>query len=391
MPSLIGNKPNQVPSNGDLGTLAFQDSNAVKVTGGQVTGITDLAVADGGTGASDASTARTNLGVAIGTNVQAYSAELQGATQGGINGMKNRIINGAMQISQRGTSFAGLTDAGSAYTLDRWAWNESGTSTGVQTVTQDSSAPIGFTNSLKVQTTTTHTPLASTNAYRVTQAIEGFNVADLGWGTANAKTITLSCWVRSSLTGVFGGFLTNADGSRYYVFSYSINSADTWEYKTMTIAGDTSGTWLTTNSIGITVGFGFGTGSTYLGTAGSWGATRFNQPTGAVNLLGTLNATWYITGVQLEVGSTATSFDYRPYGTELALCQRYFFKATGTNGLVFNANYSSAQFKVTMRAAPTVTVTPNSGVVSSMGTDADGFFAENTTTSSATYTASIEL
>jgi hypothetical protein len=236
-----------------------------------------------------------------------------------------------MRISQRGTSFAGLTNGSGQYTIDRWAWAESGTSTAVQTVSQDSSAPVGFVNSLKVLTTTAQASLDAGNGYKLKHSIEGFNIADLGWGTASAKTVTLSFWVRSSLTGTFGGFLRNSDVNRYYVYSYSINSADTWEYKTVTIAGDTTGTWLTTNGAGIEVWFSFGTGSNYLTTPGSWGSTRFEAPTGQVNVAGTLNATWYITGVQLEVGSVATPFERRPYGTELQLCQRYFYKTFNQN------------------------------------------------------------
>jgi hypothetical protein len=281
-------------------------------------------------------------------------------------GFKNRIINGAMLISQRGTSFAGLTNGSSQYTIDRWIWSESGASTAVQTASQDSSAPVGFVDSLKVLTTTAQASLASSNSYKLGQVIEGYNISDLGWGTANAQPVTLSFWVRSSLTGTFGGNIVNGAGNRFYVFSYTINSADTWEYKTVTITGDTSGTWATDNSSGIVIQFSIGAGTDYLTTAGSWGSSRDDAPTGQVNVAGTLNATFYITGVQLEKGSTATSFDYRPYGTELALCQRYYNKVLGTgsglplfmrwvapgagNGIPLNYT-----FKSSMRAAPTWT------------------------------------
>jgi len=283
---------------------------------------------------------------------------------GGAFSFKNRIINGDMRIAQRGTSFAGLTDGGSAYTLDRWRWAEAGTSTAIQTVAQSTSVPAnsGFANSLQVTTTTAHSPLAATSAYRVQQIIEGFNAADLMFGTANAKTTTLSFWARSSLTGTFGGAVTNANLNRYYVFSYTINAADTWEYKTITIAGDTSGTWGAGNGVGLVLEFSVGTGSDYLTTPGSWGGTRFQAPTGQVNVAGTLNATWYITGVQLEVGSVATPFERRPYGTELALCQRYYAKLTSSAandafGVGLNNGTSESltqiQFPVTMRTDPT--------------------------------------
>jgi hypothetical protein len=275
-------------------------------------------------------------------------------------GFRNRIINGDMRIAQRGTSFAGLANGSSGtYTLDRWVWDESGTSTAVQTVSQDSSAPAGFVNSLKVLTTTAQALLAATNSYRVSQNIEGNNVSDLGWGTADAKAVTLSFWVRSSLTGTFGGSVANSAFNRSYPFAYTISAANTWEYKTVTIAGDTSGTWATDNSTGIAVLFSIGTGTDYIAAPGSWNSTRVDAPTGQVNVAGTLNATWFITGVQLEKGSTATSFDYRPYGTELALCQRYLPAFIG------DANHWSGQaftttgtvvpitFPVTARVAPT--------------------------------------
>jgi hypothetical protein len=301
--------------------------------------------------------------VRVNTIVDANSgntAQINGMTPtaDSLQGFRNRLINSDMRIAQRGTSFAGLTNGSSnTYTLDRWVWGESGTSTAVQTVSQDSSAPAGFVNSLKVLTTTAQALLAAGNGYKVGQLIEGFNTADLGWGTANAQTVTLSFWVRSSLTGTFGGFLRNSALNRYYVYSYSINSADTWEYKTVTITGDTTGTWLTNNGAGIDVRFSFGTGSDYLTTPGSWGATRFEAPTGQVNVAGTLNATFYITGVQLEAGSVATPFERRPYGTELALCQRYY-EAGAVRGptsvyATNNAFMTSIFYKQEMRATPT--------------------------------------
>jgi hypothetical protein len=200
----------------------------------------------------------------------------------------------------------------------------------------------------------------SADRFAFTQLIEGFNTADLAWGTASAKTVTLSFWVRSSLTGTFGGALQNNDATRSYPFTYTINAANTFEYKTVTIAGDTTGTWLTDNQTGIGVRFSLGTGTTYSGTAGAWAAADYRSATGAVSLVGTNGATLYITGVQLEVGSTATSFDYRPYGTELALCQRYYWKITGSTnvpfGSGFNESTTSGQsitfFPVEMRTAP---------------------------------------
>jgi hypothetical protein len=238
------------------------------------------------------------------------------------NGFKNRIINGAMVIDQRNAGAA--VTANGSFPVDRMRIFNS--SDGAFSAQQDSSAPDGFVNSVKVTTTTADGTLTGTQNLQFTQRIEGTNVADLGWGTASAAPVTLSFWVRSSLTGTFGGSLRNSAGTRSYPYTYTISVADTWEYKTVTIAGDTSGTWLTTTGIGLIVFFGLGVGPDVSGTAGAWAGVNYLSATGAVSVIGTLNATWYVTGVQLEKGSTATSFDYRPYGTELALCQRYFEK-----------------------------------------------------------------
>jgi hypothetical protein len=191
------------------------------------------------------------------------------------------------------------------------------------------------------------------------QAIEGLNVPDLAWGTASAATVTLSFWVRSSLTGTFGGAIQNSAQNRAYPFSYTISSANTFEYKTVTIPGDTTGTWLTTNGVGMFVRFGLGVGSTFSATAGAWAAGQFFAPTGAVSVVGTNGATFIVTGVQLEKGSTATSFDVRPYGTELALCQRYFQLYSGVSGTAGSGSvmYTVFQFPVTMRSGPTASTT----------------------------------
>jgi hypothetical protein len=238
---------------------------------------------------------------------------------GTTQGFKNRIINGNMVVNQRAASGV---PANAAYTLDRWQAQQSGG--GVYTVTQSSTAPAGFINSLLVTVTTPDTSLGTSDYYIVNQNIEGLNVTDLGWGTANAKTVTLSFWVRSSLTGTFGGSLMNDGYNRAYPFSYTITTANTWTQISITIAGDTTGTWLTTNGTGIRVEFGLGLGTNYVGTAGAWVASEKYTVTGAVSVIGTTSATWYITGIQLEVGTTATNFDFRSYGTELSLCQRYF-------------------------------------------------------------------
>jgi hypothetical protein len=223
---------------------------------------------------------------------------------------------------------------------------------------QSSVAPDGFTKSLLTTSLSSYT-LTTNDTYGLIQPIEGFNTADLGWGTVNAKTVTVSFWVRSSLTGTFGGAVVNSAANRSYTFNYTISSANTYEYKTVTIPGDTTGTWLTDNGAGILLRFGVGSTGIYTQAAGSWGTANAVQPAGNVSLVGTSGATFYITGVQLEVGSSATSFEYRPYGTELALCQRYFQRlgqgftgnAEGTTAISINE-----KFQVPMRATPTFTV-----------------------------------
>ena len=183
--------------------------------------------------------------------------------------MKNRIINGAMVISQRnGTST--VTPSSTDYLTDRWHVAMSQSSK--FTAAQSSTAPVGFSNSLLI-TSSSAFSVGASDYFVVRQAIEGFNFADCNYGTANAKTVTLSFWVQSSLTGTFGGALYNATGTRSYPFSYTISSANTWEQKSVTIAGDTSGTWVgATNGIGIQVNWSLGTGSTYSGTASAWAA-----------------------------------------------------------------------------------------------------------------------
>jgi hypothetical protein len=280
---------------------------------------------------------------------------------------KNRIINGAMVIDQRNAG-ASITPTAFVYTLDRWYADCTVASKfSVQRNAGSVTPPAGFTNYLGVTSLAATTPGAA-DFYTVGQVIEGFNAADLAWGTASASTVTLSFWVRSSLTGTFGGVLNNSGGSRAYPFTYSIASANTWEKKTVTVAGDTSGTWLTNNGAGIEVKFSLGVGSTYAGTAGAWtGSNKFGA-TGQVNVVATNGATFYVTGAQFEKGTQATSFDYRPYSTELALCQRYFETfATSTDsvtpyqGIVgFFATTTQLRscipMKVTKRASPTVTI-----------------------------------
>jgi hypothetical protein len=255
-------------------------------------------------------------------------SSLQGAAASPY-GLKNRIINGDMRIDQRNAGASVTIPATSVtYTVDRWfSYASQASKFTVQQNAGSVTPPAGFTNYLGCTSSSAYSVVAS-DLFVVSQRVEGLNVADLAWGTANAATVTLSFWVRSSLTGTFGGSLKNSAGDRSYPFSYTISAANTWEKKSITIAGDTSGTWLTTNGIGIDLNFGLGNGSTFSGTAGSWQAANLVSATGAVSVVGTNGATFYITGVQLEIGTSATPFERRLYGTELALCQRYYQKYT---------------------------------------------------------------
>jgi hypothetical protein len=287
---------------------------------------------------------------------------------------RNRIINGAMTIDQRNAGASVTVNGGAFYGVDRWK-GEDGTD-GVFTIQQSSTAPEGFNYSTKITITTADTSLAATQYSYFGQVIEGYNFADLGWGTASAKSVTLSFWVQSSVTGTYTASFINEDQNRCYPATFTISAANTWEQKSITIAGDTTGTWKKTNDSGLKLYICMGTGSTYTGPGNSWAGSLYFNATGSVNLIGTVDATFYITGVQLEAGSTATSFEYRNFGTELAMCQRYYQNtydlgvAVGTN-IADIRNALSAQtpgnnagqaltlqvvHPVAMRVSPTVAV-----------------------------------
>jgi len=274
-------------------------------------------------------------------------------------GFKNRIINGAMVIDQRNAG-SSLTPTNGQYSLDRWkCWQAASSKFSVQ---QSTTVPTGFRNSIAVTSLSSYS-VGADEYFAVEQIIEGFNVADLNWGTANAKTVTLSFQVRSSLTGTFGGAINNGGLSRSYPFSYTISSANTWTTISVTIPGDTTGTWNTNSDGGMRVWFSLGSGSNNVGTANTWASAWYSAPTGSVSVVGTNAASWFLTGVQLEVGNIATSFDYRPYGTELQLCQRYYARVTSTSGngavgcgVARSSTASNVYIKlpVTMRTIPTV-------------------------------------
>jgi len=298
-----------------------------------------------------------------------------GVSSSGLYGFKNRIINGAMVINQRAGGTVTPTASTYTYITDRWNVLQSQSSK--LTAAQSSTAPSGFNNSLLITSSSAYS-ITSTDQFMVSQSIEGYNIADLGWGTANAKTVTLSFWVQSSLTGTYGVVLKNNSSGYTYGATYTINSANTWEQKTITIAGPTGGTWETTTSAGIIVRFGLGIGSTYSLASGSWSTSGYyDGVTGAQSLVGTSGATLYLAGVQLEKGSTATSFDYRHRTNEFALCQRYY----QINPYIFGAAITTISlgvgyvFPVVMRAAPTgalLTATPYAEWPDSVGYTASG-------------------
>jgi hypothetical protein len=276
--------------------------------------------------------------------------------------LKNRIINGDMRIDQRNAGASVTNIAGYVYCIDRWVLGASQASK--FTAQQNAGSvtpPAGFSNYLGATSSSAYT-VGTSEQFWIIQRIEGFNTADLAWGTANAQTVTLSFWVRSSLTGTFGGSIYNSDANYSYPFSYSIASANTWTKISLTITGPTAGTWVgSTNGIGIQINFSLGAGATSSGTAGAWSSNFYASATGATSVVGTNGATWYVTGVQLEQNTSATPFERRLYNQELANCQRYYYRITpGATGkaLAFGSNSSTTSsrgaimFPVEMRIAP---------------------------------------
>jgi hypothetical protein len=338
-------------------------------------------------------------------------ASLQGAAASPYV-LKNRIINGDMRIDQRNAG-ASVTPAGAQYTLDRWFITT--TQTSKLTSQQNAGSvtpPVGFSNYLGVTSSSAYSVLTG-DTFLIGQAIEGFNTADLSFGTANAKTITLSFQVYSSLTGTFGGALTNSGGTRSYPFSYTISSANTWTTISVTIAGDTTGTWVgATNGIGLVVRFGLGSGATFSGTSGAWAAANIVQPTGSVSVVGTSGATFYITGVQLEQNTSATPFERRLYNQELANCQRYYevlYNQGASIGILsatlaatVTSSWCTWFFKQNKRAVPTFALGSGTSWINAtpviwLGLDNIGFtsdtnfFYSSGTASTPSLTASAEL
>lgn len=269
---------------------------------------------------------------------------------------KNLIINGDMRINQRGNYSTTVNSTSVTYAVDRWLGRGKG-SAGVFNILATAENSNGFNNHVVLDVTTASTP-SGTDSYRFQQMIEGYNVGKLNWGTASAKSITLSFWVKSTLTGTFGGSVANGDYNRFNPFSYTISAANTWEYKTVTISGDTSGTWNTTNGLGMRLNFSIGAGSGRLGTAGTWTSSVLEGVTGQTNHIATNGSHLRITGVQVEEGTSATPFEHLQFGQQMQLCQRYYQKILDTNQSYVNASQhvgGRLQFNTEMRANPTIT------------------------------------
>ena len=288
-------------------------------------------------------------------------------------GFKNRIINGAMMIDQRNAGAAqNNLSSGWVYTVDRWeVYSNNSSRFSTQQNRGSVTPPAGFKNYLGVVVNTGYSVGASD--YNIlAQPIEGFNTADLGFGASGASPVNVSFWVYSSVTGTHSGFLGNNTLVTAYPFTFSVPVANTWTQISVAISGSTSGSWIgATNGIGLFVGFNLGNGSNFqTASPNAWNSSAFIQPSTAVSVVSTTGATFYITGVQLEKGSTATSFDYRPYGTELALCQRYLpvYVASAANELICYAQGASTTvfraiipFQVTTRVKSTgITVSSTS-------------------------------
>jgi hypothetical protein len=314
-------------------------------------------------------------------------ADLAGsADAGGITG-RNLIINGGMTVSQRGTSFANPSDG--TYTLDRiHVFNGND---GATTITQDTTVPSGegFYNSIKFDCTTADGTIAAGQYLSFNHRIEGLNNAVLGYGASGAKSITVSFYAKSNLTGTFCYAVRNSALDRAYIKEFSLSSANAWERISFTIPGDTSGTWLTTNGIGAIHGISLSMGSTYHGTANQWNTSNVVATSNQVNFLSSADNEFFLTGWKVEVGQAVTPFEPRIYGDELLRCQRYFQNNGGTRVIVSygyltsgNIMYYSYKYVTQMRAAPTAVYS---------GTAASGFSAANPLNNPAPSTESLEV
>jgi len=279
-------------------------------------------------------------------------------------GNRNLIINGAMEVAQRGTSTTSVSSTG-YYACDRYraAFTRAEY---VCTVSQDTSAPNGFASSYKIATTTVESTLSAGDQVNITQRLEGQDLQRFKKGTADAEQFTVSFWVKSSIATTWSFSLYDADNSRHCSKTYTTNAANTWEYKTITFPADTTGSFDNDNAASLYCRFWLDGGTDYTsGTqqSSSWASyDNTNEQYASTGFMTTASSTWQITGFQLEVGDTATGFEHRSYGDELARCQRYYYQIAGNAKFVGHGFYFSSSefdvevnFPVTMRASPTFT------------------------------------
>ena len=312
---------------------------------------------------------------------------------------RNLVINGDMRAAQRSTSETGVGGAFVYTTVDRFMLRNTGTTTARYTNTQSTDAPDSFGYSYKLETTTAKGTLSATNYQGVSTRLEGQNLQNLGYGTNSSKYLTLSFWVKSSTTGQYSCHFSNWNGGRNISKTYTINSANTWEQKSITIPGDSTAI-ANDNALGMEIGWVLASGSFYNdGTDGStWHNTSDSgkRHSGqSVEFGGTIGDTWYLTGVQLEVGEKATPFEHRSYGDELARCQRYFVALhdpplRGVFGTTTVVNRCVTSLPTTMRQNPTYTTTGTYDIYdgASIGT-VTTFSASYTTTNSVEFDATV--
>jgi hypothetical protein len=271
----------------------------------------------------------------------------------------NRIINGDMRIDQRNNGATGT--AINAYTVDRWQYvsNQAGKGTWGRNLNA-AVGPVGFPVCLGFQSSSAYASLAG-DSFFIHQPIEADMISDFAWGSASAQSVTLSFWANSSLTGTFGGAVRNYAATRSYPFTYSIPTANTWTKIVITIPGDTAGTWVMSGNAGsLVLSFDLGGGSNFRGPAGAWASANYPGATGSVSIVATNAASFYVTGVKLEIGSVATPFNRQSLAKSMADCQRYYSTINPVIIQGYNAaagvNYETYGYPVAMRALPTIAI-----------------------------------
>ena len=299
---------------------------------------------------------------------------------------RNRFINGDMRIDQRNNG--GTVSGHVTYPVDRFRVIKD-TAAGTMTMQRSSTAPLGFNTSVVYTVGTAYTPGSSENNFFV-QLIEGYQTADFGWGTTGAVPVTLSFWVRCSLTGYFGGSLRNGASNKSFIFSYNVNASNVWEYKTITIPGCSDGTWDKTTGNGVELAWGLSVGATFSNAPGGWYTGNYISATGAKFISSTAGATWFMTGAQLEKGTVATPFEFRPFPVEFQLCQRYYevlnsnytFQLWVPNTGYLNKVAGTWAYQVPKRTTPTISQFPGSTVgIDRFGIGAAGYSSISLTAS----------